>query len=165
MLAGVPLFMARDRDALIARHLHDSPPSLYAFASDITPDIDALVRSLLAKHPDSRAATAAAVLDTLDVIETAVLDSANDAFPEEPVSVSFVSEPLSVAGIPEIAGASGAADHADPAGLSLPRGDRPREDRPREDWPRDIERAPAWALPAAIVLFCAIAALTWLILR
>jgi eukaryotic-like serine/threonine-protein kinase len=65
MLAGEPPFAAPTAQQVVARVMHDAPPSLTARGHRVPPHLDAAVRRALAKRPDDRfpsAATFAAAL-------------------------------------------------------------------------------------------------------
>lgn len=58
MLVGEPPFNAESVQALLIRHLMHPPPSLRDRRADVTPALDAVVRSALAKSPEDRPHTA-----------------------------------------------------------------------------------------------------------
>jgi serine/threonine-protein kinase len=58
MFAGNPPFTANSREELFTKHLKLPPPSLEAAAENVTPEFAQLVRSCMAKDPQSRPATA-----------------------------------------------------------------------------------------------------------
>ena len=66
MLAGEPPFTGRTAQAVLARHLHESPPPLRVVRPNIPPAIERAVERALAKVPADRFATAAAFADSLD---------------------------------------------------------------------------------------------------
>jgi serine/threonine-protein kinase len=62
-LAGRPPF-ARDTDiAVLNAHLHDPPPSLSSVRSDVPRELDAVFETAMAKHPDDRYPSGAALAD------------------------------------------------------------------------------------------------------
>src|SRR5260221_66512 len=67
MLAGEPPFAAPTRQAVVRRMMHDLPPALVTRRPDVTPVVDAAGRKALAKRPDDRFPSAAAVAAVLVV--------------------------------------------------------------------------------------------------
>jgi len=65
MLAGVPPFTAPTPWAMIARHLHEAPPSLRAIRPDVPMHVEQAVARSLAKEPDDRFQTAGEFADAL----------------------------------------------------------------------------------------------------
>ncbi len=71
MLSGALPFTGPSPMAVIAKHLHESPPPLRSPAASrpIPPPLAALVESLLAKEPERRPASATAVIEALEQLE------------------------------------------------------------------------------------------------
>ena len=65
MLAGVPPFTAPTPWAMIARRLHEAPPSLRAIRPDAPVNVEQAVARALAKEPDDRFQTAGEFADAL----------------------------------------------------------------------------------------------------
>jgi hypothetical protein len=66
LLCGRPPFTGADVLSLLAQHRHAAPDPPSRHAGGVSPELDALVLSLLAKRPEDRPADAAAVRDALD---------------------------------------------------------------------------------------------------
>ncbi len=66
LLCGRPPFLGTDGPALLAQHRHAEPEPPSRHAPGVSPELDALVLSLLAKRPTDRPADAAGVRDALD---------------------------------------------------------------------------------------------------
>ena len=58
LLAGRPPFQADSSITMALMHVHDTPPPLSAFRSDITPQIDRVIAKALSKWPEDRYQTA-----------------------------------------------------------------------------------------------------------
>jgi eukaryotic-like serine/threonine-protein kinase len=58
LLAGRPPFHADSSITMALMHVHDTPPLLSAFRSDITPQIDRVIAKALSKWPEDRYQTA-----------------------------------------------------------------------------------------------------------
>jgi serine/threonine-protein kinase len=69
-VAGAHPFAGRSPQALVAAHLTETPAPLGIRRSEAPAGLDALVQRLLAKRPDERPATAAAVLRELEGLDT-----------------------------------------------------------------------------------------------
>lgn len=54
MVCGRPPFVADSENALLSMHLHTTPPAPLSLNRDITPTLDKLLRSMLAKDPAER---------------------------------------------------------------------------------------------------------------
>ncbi len=65
LLSGEPPFPERDLQQLRARQLRDTPVSLVGKVKDLSPEVDAILMRCLAKNPESRYESAAAVLEAL----------------------------------------------------------------------------------------------------
>jgi serine/threonine protein kinase len=65
MLSGTRPFENKEPKDLIEKHLHHPPPSLDQTVDNIPPRVVRLVASMLAKEPDHRPDTAAAVAQML----------------------------------------------------------------------------------------------------
>ena len=59
MLAGQPPFTGRTAQSVLARHRHDTPSSLRVVRPAVSPEIEQVVETALAKVPADRYATAA----------------------------------------------------------------------------------------------------------
>ncbi len=70
MLAGVRPFRAKADQALLAATLSADPPPLSLARSDVPPDVELVVRTLLAKRPGDRFADAAALFEALQACTT-----------------------------------------------------------------------------------------------
>jgi tetratricopeptide (TPR) repeat protein len=66
MLAGQPPFTGRTAQSVLARHRHESPPSLLVVRPALHPEIEAVVERALAKVPADRFATVAAFSQALE---------------------------------------------------------------------------------------------------
>jgi tetratricopeptide (TPR) repeat protein len=73
MLAGEPPFTSPTPQGVVARQIHDAPPSLSTLRSAIPLAIEQTVERALAKVPADRFSTAAAFVEALDRIEAARL--------------------------------------------------------------------------------------------
>src|SRR5256884_3280847 len=58
LLAGRPPFQADSSIAMALMHVHDTPPPLSTFRSDVTPQIDRVIAKALSKWPEDRYQTA-----------------------------------------------------------------------------------------------------------
>ena len=58
LLAGRPTFQADSSITMALMHVHDTPPPLSTFRSDITPQIDRVIAKALSKWPEDRYKTA-----------------------------------------------------------------------------------------------------------
>jgi serine/threonine protein kinase len=58
LLTGRPPFQADSSITMALMHVHEKPPQLYAFRSDITPQIDRVIAKALSKKPEDRYQTA-----------------------------------------------------------------------------------------------------------
>ena len=58
LLAGRPPFQADSSITMALMHVHDTPPLLSAFRSDVTPQIDRVIAKALSKWPEDRYQTA-----------------------------------------------------------------------------------------------------------
>ena len=65
MLAGRPPFIGTSEFSVKEQHIHAAPPAVRAFRPDAPPELDELIRSLLAKRPEDRPESAAVVHDRL----------------------------------------------------------------------------------------------------
>jgi serine/threonine protein kinase len=65
LLTGRPPYTAQNTAALLAAHVLAPIPSVRAIRPEVDPRLDGLCRNLMAKAPESRPASAAAVLDVL----------------------------------------------------------------------------------------------------
>ncbi|HEX6483348.1 MAG TPA: protein kinase [Ktedonobacteraceae bacterium] len=63
LLAGSPPFKAESSIAMALQHVHETPPPLGLMRADITPQIDLVVGTALAKWPEERYQTAGAFRD------------------------------------------------------------------------------------------------------
>jgi|GEM_PF-884457 len=54
MLAGRPPFVADSTLSLLLKHINENPPLLYSLNSSIPPQLDGIIRTAMAKKPDSR---------------------------------------------------------------------------------------------------------------
>jgi eukaryotic-like serine/threonine-protein kinase len=66
LLTGSRPFTASDVRAQLRAHVEDDPPVPGDLAGDLPPRVDAVIARALAKAPDARPATAAALVDELD---------------------------------------------------------------------------------------------------
>jgi tRNA A-37 threonylcarbamoyl transferase component Bud32/tetratricopeptide (TPR) repeat protein len=71
MLAGEPPFTGRTAQALLARHLHERPPSLQVVRPTVSEGLQVAVERALAKVPADRFTTATAFADALDAAHLA----------------------------------------------------------------------------------------------
>jgi serine/threonine protein kinase/tetratricopeptide (TPR) repeat protein len=69
LLTGRPPFQGTSARALLSAHLVELPTPVTALRPDTPPDVDGLILSLLAKAPEDRPPTAAAVLERLSELE------------------------------------------------------------------------------------------------
>jgi len=69
MLAGHPPFMASNPQAIIARHLIETAPSISAVRPTVSPALDTVIRRAMAKAPEERYASATELLDELDRLQ------------------------------------------------------------------------------------------------
>jgi serine/threonine protein kinase len=58
LLTGRPTFQADSSITIALMHVHDTPPPLSAFRSDVTPQIDRVIAKALSKWPEDRYQTA-----------------------------------------------------------------------------------------------------------
>ncbi len=58
LLAGRPPFQADSSITMALMHVHDTPPPLSAFRSDVTPQVDRVIAKALSKWPEDRYQTA-----------------------------------------------------------------------------------------------------------
>jgi serine/threonine protein kinase len=79
LLGGKPPFTNRTTQQLLAAHAIEPPPPLRPQRTDLPPALERLVMRLLAKDPDARYQTAAALRSALNAISTGA-----DEPPEEP---------------------------------------------------------------------------------
>jgi serine/threonine-protein kinase len=68
MVCGRPPFVFTCTGDLVAAHLDEPPPDSHQLAPDVPPGLSALIAQMLAKSPDSRPQTMAAVSQALDEI-------------------------------------------------------------------------------------------------
>jgi serine/threonine-protein kinase len=101
MLTGQPVFIADSLGELIASHMFKEPPALTDLEPAVPPALADLVRRMLAKSPDDRPRSMAAVVDALDAAGApAALRGAQIALPLGlPLEVSRAEDP-SVTGAP-----------------------------------------------------------------
>jgi tRNA A-37 threonylcarbamoyl transferase component Bud32 len=71
MLSGDPPFTGRTAQALLARHLHETPPSLKVVRPTVSEGLQAAVEKALAKVPADRFTSAIAFADALDAAHLA----------------------------------------------------------------------------------------------
>jgi tRNA A-37 threonylcarbamoyl transferase component Bud32/tetratricopeptide (TPR) repeat protein len=71
MLAGEPPFTGRTAQALLARHLHETPPSLQVVRPTVTHQLQQAVEKALAKVPADRFTSANGFADALDAAQLA----------------------------------------------------------------------------------------------
>ena len=71
MLAGEPPFTGRTAQALLARHLHERPPSLQVVRPTVTEGLQVAVEKALAKVPADRFTSATGFADALDAAHLA----------------------------------------------------------------------------------------------
>ena len=71
MLAGEPPFSGRTAQALLARHLHETPPSLQVVRPTVTHELQQAVERALAKVPADRFTSAIGFADALDAAQLA----------------------------------------------------------------------------------------------
>jgi tRNA A-37 threonylcarbamoyl transferase component Bud32/tetratricopeptide (TPR) repeat protein len=79
MLAGDPPFSARTAQALLARHLHERPPSLQVVRPTVGEDMQAAVEKALAKVPADRFTSATGFAAALDAAHIASISGATRA--------------------------------------------------------------------------------------
>jgi tetratricopeptide (TPR) repeat protein len=70
-LSGRRAFAAEDATAALAKILLDDPQPLAALVPGLSPEVDALVRAMLAKRPEERPADCGAVLEALERVRHA----------------------------------------------------------------------------------------------
>ncbi|HEX6314357.1 MAG TPA: serine/threonine-protein kinase, partial [Gemmatimonadaceae bacterium] len=91
MLAGEPPFSGRTAQALLARHLHETPPSLSVVRPTVTHDLQQAVERALAKVPADRFTSAIAFADALDAAQLASISGqARAQRPRNPVRRSLI---------------------------------------------------------------------------
>ena len=73
MLAGEPPFSGRTAQALLARHLHERPPSLSVVRPTVSEGLQLAVEKALAKVPADRYTTAVAFADALEAAQLATI--------------------------------------------------------------------------------------------
>jgi len=76
MLAGEPPFSGRTAQALLARHLHERPPSLQVVRPTVSEGMQLAVEKALAKVPADRFTSATAFADALDAAQLASISGA-----------------------------------------------------------------------------------------
>jgi pimeloyl-ACP methyl ester carboxylesterase/tRNA A-37 threonylcarbamoyl transferase component Bud32 len=76
MLSGTAPFRGDSGRSVLAAILRAHPPALSSLRSDVSPEIDAFVMRLLAREPDDRPASAAAVLTALESVRTSTASPA-----------------------------------------------------------------------------------------
>ncbi len=70
LITGVPPFRGPNEMAVAVQHLNDMPPRLRDLRPNVPPALDDLVAQLLAKRPQDRPSSAAAVRQSLAAIDT-----------------------------------------------------------------------------------------------
>ena len=70
LCGGRPPFIGMGKGDVLAAHIHVQPPSIAAVGSDVPPEIERLVRQLLAKSPAERIQSAAELIRAVDTIST-----------------------------------------------------------------------------------------------
>src|SRR3954469_13278751 len=70
-LCGAPPFVADTPADLVAMHLHEPPPSPRSLNADVPPDLDAIILRALAKRPDARFESMAALVAALKDVTVA----------------------------------------------------------------------------------------------
>jgi diguanylate cyclase (GGDEF)-like protein/PAS domain S-box-containing protein len=114
-LAGRPPFTGDTVGEVLRQHLNVAPPALRGFGVDVPRAVDAVVQRLLAKEPDERYQSAAAVLADLEAIATQL--RAGVAEPTVMTGASdrrrSLTEPSFVGRAGEVAALSAALDAAD----------------------------------------------------
>ena len=70
LLTGRPPFTARPPSEILAAHIAESPQAIETLRDDIPPALSALVMQCLAKRPDDRPQTAAAVRSAIEAVGT-----------------------------------------------------------------------------------------------
>lgn len=104
MLAGQPRFAVESSTELASFHLHGEPPWLKPLVPDVPSTLEAVVRTLLARKPQDRFASATELLEAFAIMESSAAGGAHfTEFPEEPVSISFI-QPEPVKSVPLSAG-------------------------------------------------------------
>ena len=76
MLAGEPPFSGRTAQALLARHLHERPPSLQVVRPTVSEALQVAVEKALAKVPADRFTSAVSFADALDAAQLASISGA-----------------------------------------------------------------------------------------
>jgi serine/threonine protein kinase/tetratricopeptide (TPR) repeat protein len=97
LLAGTPPYPDQSAMALLAAHLVREVPSVRERRPDTPMPLDALVTRLMAKRPDDRPATAAALLEELRVVEQSIASTPSQPIPALPASGRTMED---VAGLP-----------------------------------------------------------------
>ena len=70
LCGGRPPFVGEGAGDVLAAHIHVEPPSMAALGSHVPPEIERLVRQLLAKSPAERLQSAAELIRAIDAIAT-----------------------------------------------------------------------------------------------
>jgi class 3 adenylate cyclase len=86
MVAGQPPFTGGDAVSIIGRHLNAEPVAPSHHNAEVPPSLDALILRLLAKSPDQRPDSAAAVREELEAIRDAPPAPAPPAAEENPLA-------------------------------------------------------------------------------
>ncbi len=73
MLSGKFPFERNAPSAVLVAHVNSAPPRLHSLRPDLPDGVDALVQSLLEKHPDARVPSAGALLERLQAMEGTAL--------------------------------------------------------------------------------------------
>lgn len=94
MLTGRPPFVGDTPTATISQHLHRDPPALLELRPDATSDVETVVRRLLAKSPDQRYPTAAALArDLRRLADSQPPDHATAVLPPAVTDTTMVIQP------------------------------------------------------------------------
>ncbi len=90
MLAGEPPFTGRTAQAVLARHIHEGPPSIHVIRPGITATIEQTINRALAKAPADRFASAAEFGAALAAPDTTAVDSSGWRRLLVPAGISMV---------------------------------------------------------------------------
>jgi tRNA A-37 threonylcarbamoyl transferase component Bud32 len=93
---GRPPFVFAGVGDIVAAHLHEPPPHPHQLAPGVPPSLSALIAQMLAKHPDARPQTMAAVGQALDDIVRA-MDPAGAAAPAPQPMAPTAAQPGALA--------------------------------------------------------------------
>ncbi|HEY4176574.1 MAG TPA: serine/threonine-protein kinase [Kofleriaceae bacterium] len=66
LMTGRPPFVGEGSGDVLAAHIHIAPPSLAEHGAQVPPNVEALMRMMLAKTPSNRIASANALIDLID---------------------------------------------------------------------------------------------------